>query len=67
VVFFLVVAPNPESWGDLGAKYGSWMLALGCFTAVSLAVYFWLRWDTRRQELRELQREILIESTGNRG
>jgi|GEM_PF-2018250 len=54
VVFFLVVAPNPESWGDLGAKYGSWMLALGCFTAVSLAVYFWLRWDTRRQELREL-------------
>jgi hypothetical protein len=56
VVFFLVVAPKPESWGELGAKYGSWMLVLGCFTAVSLTAYFWLRWDTRRQEQQE-QRE----------
>ncbi len=56
-VFFLVVAPKPDSWGDLGPKYGSWMLALGGFTIVSLAVYFWVRWDTRRQELRELQHE----------
>jgi hypothetical protein len=53
VVFFLVVAPKPESWGELGAKYGSWMLVLGCFTAVSLTAYFWLRWDTRRQEQRQ--------------
>jgi hypothetical protein len=52
VVFFLVVAPKPESWGDLGPKYGSWMLVLGCFTAVSLTAYFWSRWDTRRRELR---------------
>ena len=54
VLFFLVVAPQPESWGDLGEKYGSWMLLLGCFTAASLTFYFWLRWDTRRQEQREL-------------
>lgn len=57
MVFFLVVAPKPASWGDLGAKYGSWMLVLGCFTAVSLTAYFWLRWDTRRREQRELALE----------
>jgi hypothetical protein len=56
-VFFLVVAPKPESWGDLGAKYGSWMLVLGCFTAVSLTAYFWLRWDTRRRQQGELALE----------
>jgi len=49
VVFFLVVAPKPESWGDLGEKYGPWALVLGVFTVVSLAAYFWLRWDTKRQ------------------
>ena len=57
MVFFLVVAPKPASWGDLGAKYGSWMLVLGCLTAVSLTAYFWLRWDTRRREQRELALE----------
>jgi hypothetical protein len=56
VVFFLVVAPKPDSWGDLGAKYGPWALILGAFTVVSLGAYFWLRWDTQRQ--RELQREL---------
>lgn len=53
VVFFLVVAPKPESWGDLGAKYGPWALILGAFTVVSLGAYVFLRWDTARQRVKE--------------
>lgn len=48
LVFFLVVAPKPDSWADLGDKYGAWALGLGAYAAVALAVYYALHRSERR-------------------
>ena len=52
VVFFFIVAPKPSSWADLGPRYGPWVILLGCFTAVALVAYFWLRILARRERRR---------------
>ncbi|WP_354024580.1 hypothetical protein [Conyzicola nivalis] len=52
LVFFLVVAPKPDSWADLGDKYGAWALGLGAYAGVALAVYYALH----RSELRAAAR-----------
>lgn len=47
VVFFVVVAPKPESWANLGEKYAPWALVLVCYAAAALAAYVALRWSER--------------------
>jgi peptidoglycan/LPS O-acetylase OafA/YrhL len=52
VVFFLVVAPKPTNWADLGDKYGPWALVLGGYAAVALLLYFGLHRSERRAAAR---------------
>jgi hypothetical protein len=56
--FFFVVAPKPDSWGDLGNRYGSWALVLAIFAAIAIAGYLWLRRGNRaaqRAQTKELE------------
>ncbi|WP_411698557.1 hypothetical protein, partial [Conyzicola sp.] len=48
VVFFLVVAPKPSNWGDLGPKYATWAIVLGVYAAVALAAYYLLHRSEQR-------------------
>lgn len=59
VVFFLVVAPKPTNWADLGDKYGPWAVVLGVYAAVALLVYV----GFHRSELRAAARKqnVLVE------
>ena len=52
VVFFLVVAPKPTNWADLGEKYGPWALVLGGYAVVALALYFALHRSEQRAAAR---------------
>jgi hypothetical protein len=45
--FFFIVAPKPDSWADLGPRYGGWAVVLCAFAVVALGAYFWLRHGNR--------------------
>ena len=58
VVFFLVVAPKPTNWADLGEKYGPWAIVLGGYAVVALAAYVVFH----RSEVRRAAAKVLLDA-----